>query len=153
MSVATTMKPAMQALKLPSHRDPYYAGKWQKPKAARYVDVTNPGTGETLGKVVEGAAADVEAAVAAAKAAFREWRRVPTGRAGRDAARHRRRAAQERRRAGDDRCRRLRESLWRDGARRQCGCGAARLLRRPRYRDEGRLDSDGSGRGEFLRAR
>ena len=39
MSVATTLKPAAQALNLRSHRDPYYAGKWQKP-AGRYVEVT-----------------------------------------------------------------------------------------------------------------
>src|SRR6266581_432868 len=75
MGVTTTSKAA--ALRLPTHRDPYYAGKWQKPKASRYIEVTSPGTGETLGKVVDGAAADAEAAIAAAKAAFREWRRVP----------------------------------------------------------------------------
>ena len=36
-----------------------------------------PGSGTSLGKVVDGTAADAEAAIAAAKAAFREWRRVP----------------------------------------------------------------------------
>src|SRR5207244_12348361 len=77
MSVATTMKPAPQSLNLPSHRDPYYGGKWQKPAAERYVEVTAPGSGESLGKVVDGTAADAEAAIAAAKAAFRDWRRVP----------------------------------------------------------------------------
>jgi betaine-aldehyde dehydrogenase len=77
MSVATTMKAEAPALRLPTHRDPYYAGKWQKPAAGRYVEVTGPGTGESLGKVVDGTAADAEAAIAAAKAAFKEWRRVP----------------------------------------------------------------------------
>src|SRR5262249_29175470 len=62
---------------LPSHRDPYYAGKWQKPKADRYIDTVNPGTGESLGKVIDGTVADAEAAIAPAKAAFKEWRRVP----------------------------------------------------------------------------
>src|SRR5258705_9712457 len=76
MSVATTMKPAGSALRLPTHRDPYYAGKWQKPAAGRYVEGTGPGSGASLGKVVDGTAADAEAAIAAAKAAFREWRRV-----------------------------------------------------------------------------
>jgi betaine-aldehyde dehydrogenase len=76
MSVATAVKPAQQ-LKLPTHRDPYYAGKWQKPAVARYADVTAPGSGESLGKVIEGTVADAEAAIAAAKAAFKEWRRVP----------------------------------------------------------------------------
>src|SRR5437764_8916555 len=77
MSVATSMKPAAQSLNLPSHRDPYYGGKWQKPAAGRYVEVTAPGSGEPLGKVVDGTAADAEVAIAAAKAAFRDWRRVP----------------------------------------------------------------------------
>ncbi|MBX9773870.1 MAG: aldehyde dehydrogenase family protein [Xanthobacteraceae bacterium] len=76
MSVATATRPA-QSLKLPTHRDPYYAGKWQKPATARYADVTAPGSGEALGKVVDGTVADAEAAIAAAKAAFKEWRRVP----------------------------------------------------------------------------
>src|SRR6202051_4525231 len=73
MSVATPIK--APPLNLPSHRDPYYAGGWQKP-AGRYVEVASPGTGESLGQVVEGNAADAEAAIAAAKAAFRDWRRV-----------------------------------------------------------------------------
>src|SRR4051812_20071651 len=75
MSVAT-MQPPAQALNLPTHRDPFYAGKWQKPAAGRYAEVTNPATAESLGKVVDGTAADAEAAIAAAKAAYREWRRV-----------------------------------------------------------------------------
>jgi betaine-aldehyde dehydrogenase len=76
MSVATSVKPA-QPPKLPTHREPYYAGKWQKPAAGRYADVTAPGSGQPLGKVVDGTIADAEAAIAAAKAAFKEWRRVP----------------------------------------------------------------------------
>src|SRR5207245_10614063 len=75
MSVATTLRSEAAALRLPSHRDPYYGGKWQK--GSRYIEVTNPATGESLGKVTEGTVADAEAAIAAAKAAFREWRRVP----------------------------------------------------------------------------
>ena len=75
MSVATTLKSEAAALRLPSHRDPYYAGKWQK--ASRYAEVINPATGESLGKVTDGTVADAEAAIAAAKAAFKDWRRVP----------------------------------------------------------------------------
>jgi betaine-aldehyde dehydrogenase len=74
MSVAASLKPS-QPLNLPSHRDPYYAGKWQK--GSRYTDVIAPGSGQSLGKVVDGTVADAEAAIAAAKAAFRDWRRVP----------------------------------------------------------------------------
>src|SRR5437016_14574471 len=73
MNIATPMK--APPLSLPAHGEPYYAGKWQQP-AGRYVEVTSPGTGESLGKVVEGNAADAQAAIAAAKAAFRDWRRV-----------------------------------------------------------------------------
>src|ERR1700758_5610104 len=76
VAVASAVKAQPLAPNLPSHRDPYYAGKWQKPKADRYIAAVSPGTGESLGKVVDGSAADAEAAIAAAKAAFREWRRV-----------------------------------------------------------------------------
>src|SRR5262245_48790925 len=77
MVAVASAKPQPLAPNLPSHRDPYYGGRWQKPKSPRYVDTISPGTGEPLGKVVDGSAADAEAAIAAAKAAFREWRRVP----------------------------------------------------------------------------
>jgi betaine-aldehyde dehydrogenase len=76
MTVATPIKP-VPSVRLPSHRDPYYGGKWHKPAAGRYVEVTSPSTGESLGQVVDGTVADAEAAIAAAKAAFKEWRRVP----------------------------------------------------------------------------
>src|SRR5258705_8478085 len=46
-------------------------------KGSRYADVTNPATGESLGKVTDGTVADAEAAIAAAKAAFKDWRRGP----------------------------------------------------------------------------
>src|SRR6202023_822845 len=74
MSVAAAIK--APSLNLPSHREPYYAGKWKMP-AGRYVEVTSPGTGQSLGKGGEGNAADAQAAIAAAKSAFRDWRRVP----------------------------------------------------------------------------
>ena len=77
VAVASAVRTQASTPNLPSHRDPYYAGKWQKPKADRYVDTISPGTGESLGKVVDGSVADAEAAIAAAKAAFKEWRRVP----------------------------------------------------------------------------
>ena len=35
MSVATTMTAKAAALRLPTQRDPYYAGKWQKAAAGR----------------------------------------------------------------------------------------------------------------------
>src|SRR3954447_7680963 len=63
-------------LKLPVNRGCYYGGAWHAPKSGREAHTINPGTGETLGKVADGGAADVDAAVAAAKAAFKEWRNV-----------------------------------------------------------------------------
>jgi betaine-aldehyde dehydrogenase len=76
MSVAVSIKTAAPPLNLPSHRGPYYAGKWQT-GAGHMVEVTSPGSGESLGQVVDGTAADAEAAIAAARQAFMEWRRVP----------------------------------------------------------------------------
>ena len=64
-------------LNLPTRRGAYYGGKWHEPKGGRTVDQINPGTGESLGRVAECGADDVDAAVRAAKAAFKEWRRVP----------------------------------------------------------------------------
>jgi betaine-aldehyde dehydrogenase len=64
-------------LKLPTHRGAYYDGKWHEPKGGRTVEQTNPGTGDSLGKVADCGAEDIDAAVKAAKAAYKEWRRVP----------------------------------------------------------------------------
>jgi betaine-aldehyde dehydrogenase len=64
-------------LTLPDHRDAYYGGKWQAPNDGSYVDTINPGTGASLGKVANCGRADIDAAIACAKAAFKEWRRVP----------------------------------------------------------------------------
>jgi betaine-aldehyde dehydrogenase len=65
-----------QAVVLPKNRGAYYGGAWHEPKAGRYVDTINPGTGDSLGKVAEASAEDIDAAVAAARTAFKEWRRV-----------------------------------------------------------------------------
>ena len=65
-----------QAVVLPKNRGAYYGGAWHEPKAGRFVDTINPGTGQSLGKVADAGAEDIDAAVAAAKAAFKEWRRV-----------------------------------------------------------------------------
>src|SRR5438874_2691848 len=77
VAVASAAKAEPFVSNLPSHRDPYYAGKWQKAAAGRYVEVSGPGTGASLGKVADGTAADAEAAIMVAKAAFAAWRRVP----------------------------------------------------------------------------
>lgn len=66
-----------QALHLPEHRDAFYGGKWHKAKSGRSANSINPGTGESLGQVADCGAADVDAAVRAAKAAFPGWRDTP----------------------------------------------------------------------------
>jgi betaine-aldehyde dehydrogenase len=77
MTTAVSPQPAIpQTLRLPEHRNAYYDGKWHKPKDGRHVPTINPGTGEILCEVADCSAADVDAAVAAASAAFKEWRRV-----------------------------------------------------------------------------
>src|SRR3954468_11075303 len=68
--------PITAKLTLPVNRGCYYGGAWHTPKSGREADTINPGTGESLGKVADASVADVDAAVAAAKAAFREWRNV-----------------------------------------------------------------------------
>jgi betaine-aldehyde dehydrogenase len=65
-----------QPLVLPEHRGIYYGGAWQEPKSGRYADTLNPANGQSLGKVADASAEDIDAAVAAAKQAFREWKRV-----------------------------------------------------------------------------
>jgi betaine-aldehyde dehydrogenase len=66
-----------QPLNLPQHRDAFYGGKWHKAKSGRAADTINPGTGESLGPVADCGAADIDAAVASAKAAFPAWRDTP----------------------------------------------------------------------------
>jgi betaine-aldehyde dehydrogenase len=60
---------------LPQHRDLYYGGAWHVP-AGGYQDTLDPSTGRVLAACAEANAQDVDAAVAAADAAFVEWRRV-----------------------------------------------------------------------------
>jgi betaine-aldehyde dehydrogenase len=67
---------AAQAVVLPKNRGAYYGGAWHEPKSGRFIDTISPGTGLSLGKVADAGAADIDAAVAAAKAAFKDWRRV-----------------------------------------------------------------------------
>jgi aldehyde dehydrogenase (NAD+) len=52
-------------------------GAWVRPTSADRIEVENPATGEALGTVPAGTAADVDAAVAAAQAAFEGWAATP----------------------------------------------------------------------------
>ncbi|WP_027008173.1 CoA-acylating methylmalonate-semialdehyde dehydrogenase [Conexibacter woesei] len=60
--------------------DNYVAGAWTPATAASVdpLDVINPATGEVLARVPLSGAADLDAAVAAARAALPEWRAVST---------------------------------------------------------------------------
>src|SRR5215472_14007435 len=75
-STAAVRSLAGTQLTLPRHRDCFYGGQWHSPKSGRHVDTVNPGTGESLGPVADASAADVDAAVAAAKSAFEQWKNV-----------------------------------------------------------------------------
>src|SRR5579859_2844235 len=55
----------------------YINGQWTDSHAAEWRDVVNPATGEILASVPLADAAEVNAAVEAASAAFPEWRRTP----------------------------------------------------------------------------
>jgi aldehyde dehydrogenase (NAD+) len=48
-------------------------GKWLQPSAGEYFDTADPSTGEKLASVAQGSAADVDAAVKAARSAFPKW--------------------------------------------------------------------------------
>ena len=55
----------------------YINGHWAEAKTTEWRDVVNPATGEILASVPLAGAADVNAAVEAAAAAFPDWRRTP----------------------------------------------------------------------------
>ena len=139
---------------LPEHRDAFYGGQWHQPKSGRYAEIRSiPAPVNRLGRLRDCGAADIDAAVAAAKTAFDGWRRVPPLERAKMLQAHRRDPAP----ALAD------ELAMIDAA--DCGnpyqemVSDARspprrpILRRPRDRDEGQLDPDGAGRGQFLGAR
>jgi aldehyde dehydrogenase (NAD+) len=52
----------------------FIGGEWQAPTAGEYFDTVDPSNGERLASVAQGSAADVDAAVKAARAASSAWR-------------------------------------------------------------------------------
>ena len=60
----------------------YIGGQWQAAASGRTQDNLNPASGAVLGQVVASGAAEVAAAVQAAKAALPEWRSLPAPRRG-----------------------------------------------------------------------
>ena len=55
----------------------YINGQWTASKGGKFIDVINASTEEIMGRVPEGTAADADAAVAAARAAFDGWAATP----------------------------------------------------------------------------
>jgi aldehyde dehydrogenase (NAD+) len=55
----------------------YIDGEWVAPQGGGTLEVVNSATEERMGTVPEGTAADIDAAVAAAKAAFDSWSQTP----------------------------------------------------------------------------
>ena len=55
----------------------YINGSWTESKTSEWRDILNPATAEAIGQVPLSTAAEVDAAVESAAAAFREWRRTP----------------------------------------------------------------------------
>ena len=51
----------------------FIAGAWTEPAAGKYFDTADPSTGEKLASIAQGSAADIDAAVRAARAAFPKW--------------------------------------------------------------------------------
>ena len=67
---------AGEAIALPSQRGLYYGGSWHDPADGAMLETFSPSTAQSLGSAALAGAADVNRAVAAAVAGFREWRRV-----------------------------------------------------------------------------
>ncbi|MFV8052336.1 aldehyde dehydrogenase family protein [Mycobacterium sp. 48b] len=61
------------------HDSNYIDGKWAVSSGTTRIPVINPANDEVLAEVVAGTAADVDAAVAAARAAFPAWSATPVG--------------------------------------------------------------------------
>lgn len=62
---------------LVAHEQLYIGGAWVAPSSAETIDVVNAATEEVMGRIPAGTPADVDAAVAAARAAFEPWSAVP----------------------------------------------------------------------------
>lgn len=68
---------------LPTQRALYYGGAWHAPKAGAYADTINPSYNEVITQAPVADAADVDAAVQAAHAAFPGWACLPPAERGR----------------------------------------------------------------------
>ena len=53
----------------------FIAGEWHAPAEGKYFETSDPSTGEKLADIAQGSAADVDAAVKAARAALPAWQK------------------------------------------------------------------------------
>jgi acyl-CoA reductase-like NAD-dependent aldehyde dehydrogenase len=60
----------------------YIGGEWVDPAGEEKLEVVNPTTEEVIGTIPQGTPADVDRAVAAARAAFEPWSQTPVARRG-----------------------------------------------------------------------
>src|SRR2546426_3364318 len=80
MDYGPAPEPAEPALKWIEERQPFglfINGKWRKPKEGKYLDSINPATGKPLARVAQATAADADAAVEAARKAFKGGSATP----------------------------------------------------------------------------
>lgn len=73
----TATLPEQRDQRLPARLRNYVGGQWVTPATTAYQPVVNPATGATLTEVPLSTPADVDRAVAAARAAFPAWRQTP----------------------------------------------------------------------------
>src|SRR5713226_3433538 len=69
--------PALDWLKQRQPFGLFINNQWVKPASGQYLDSINPSTGKALTQVAAANSADVDAAVAAARAAFESWGKTP----------------------------------------------------------------------------
>ncbi|MCI0652428.1 MAG: aldehyde dehydrogenase family protein [Planctomycetes bacterium] len=79
--MARTPHSSLAALEIQAENPGTFAGAW-RPAAGRWLESRSPSNGALLGKVALATRADYEAAVAAAEAAFIEWRAWPAPKRG-----------------------------------------------------------------------
>ena len=113
-------------------------GEWVRAGSGRSITTINPSTGDLIGEVPLAGGADVDAAVAAAKAAFPAWAALPVTRR----AEHLIRLAEEidapRRLSGADGCGRQRQRHQRHARGHEVDLGHLAVLCRLGCGDEGR---------------
>src|SRR5260370_39253408 len=80
MDVGRAPEAAAPGLAWIKEHDPYglfINNQWVKPASGQYIESINPATGKPLTKVAAANSADVDAAVAVARAVFETWGKTP----------------------------------------------------------------------------